>query len=73
MKLKINQSISSNHFEVVEMMGDYFASIADDIGKIGDNVSIIDQHDSLQAIAYHKNTNCDHLTFHFNEISLKCC
>ena len=52
------------------MMEDYFASIADDISNGGDNVRNIDQHESIQAIANHNKTNCDHQTFHFNEIKV---
>ena len=51
MKLKINNSITTNELHISESMGDYFSSIADNIGSAKDAMDYtVRDHESIQAV-----------------------
>ena len=51
MKLNINNSITTNQLHIAESMGDYFSSIADNIGSAKDAMDYtVRDHESIQAI-----------------------
>lgn len=51
LKLKVNNSIISNKLDIAETMGDYFSTIADNIGPTSEVLDTnLSNHQSIQAI-----------------------
>ena len=66
MKLKVNNSLVTNKLDIAETMGDYFSSIADDIGPQREHLDTnLSNHDNIQAIV-----NDNYEPFQFNELKI---
>ena len=71
MKLRINNSITTNQLHIAESMGDYFSSIADNIGSANDTMDYnYRNHESIQAIVNHKMAVGDDRSFNFEGLRL---
>ena len=71
MKLRINNSITTNQLHMAESMGDYFSSIADNIGSANDAMDYnVLNHESIQAIVNHRMAVGDDRSFNFEGLRL---
>ena len=71
MKLKINNSITTDQLYIAELMGDYFSSIADNIGSAKDAMDYtVRDHESIQAIENYRMSVGDDQSFNFKEIRI---
>ena len=69
MKLRINNSITTNQLHITESMGDYFSSIADNIGTANDAMDYnVRNHESIQAIVNYRRAVGDEQSFNFKGI-----
>lgn len=71
MKLKINNSITTNELHISESMGDYFSSIADNIGSAKDAMDYtVRDHESIQAVVNCRTSVGDDQSFNFMGIQI---
>lgn len=71
MKLKINNSITTNELHISESMGDYFSSIADNIGSAKDAMDYtVRDHESIQAVVNCRTSVGDDQCFNFMGIQI---
>ena len=70
MKLRINNSITTYQLHITGSMGDYFSSIADNIGSANDAKDYVRNHESIQARVNHRMAVGDDRSFNFEGLRL---